>query len=69
MHDPFSEETDRRVWAMVGKVCHGCVQSCGNLERCPMLRARWFGDTPTESNTNREPRQLATEPKGQLALF
>jgi len=53
-HEPWSPDTDRRVFAMIGKVCQGCVERCGDLDRCPILRARWQGDWAGEHVT-REP--------------
>lgn len=55
-HAPYSPETDRRVWAMIGRVCQGCTASCGDMAACPIQRAKWFGDW---SGENQQPGQLA----------
>lgn len=73
-HDPYSKDTDRRVFAMIGTVCKGCRHSCGDLERCPVLLARWFGDWSGEFAVN---MPVAEEPEAprpkvevpQLSLF
>lgn len=75
MHNPYSTDTDRRVWAMVGRVCEGCRLNCGDLDRCPMLLARWRGDwsgefavneVSEESEVERVPSAAAAP---QMSLF
>lgn len=71
MHNPWSEETDRRVWAMVGTICKGCTNRCGDLEACPMLRARWFGDSVGVNAVPENPAPIKIKPptSHQPSLF
>jgi hypothetical protein len=76
-HNPWSPETDRRVWALAAITCKGCTRSCGDYGSCPLLRAKWFGDWSGEREPPPPPcresalpeRKPAPKKTTQLSLF